>query len=194
MLGVVICGGQSSRMGSDKGLLKLEAKTWAQTAVEKMAVLNIPVKISVNNNQQPAYSAVFSTGDLITDDTTLPLKGPLLGVLSSHLQYSTEDLFILACDMPLMEPFLFKELHDQYLLHSYYDAHIFTNDNEPEPLCGIYTAKGLSTIVAMLRDGRLIKHSMKFMLDHLTVNAIPATNEQKIYFRNFNAHAELNGL
>ncbi len=38
IVGVVICGGQSSRMGSDKGLLKLEAKTWAQTAIDKMAV------------------------------------------------------------------------------------------------------------------------------------------------------------
>jgi len=194
ILGVVICGGQSSRMGSDKGLLKLEAKTWAQTAVDKMAVLNIPVKLSVNNNQYPAYGAVFSTSDLIVDDASLPLKGPLRGVLSCHLQYPTEDLFLFACDMPLMEPFLFKELLDQYLLHASYDVHLFTNDNEPEPLCGIYTTKGLSTVLAMLHEERLVKHSMKFMLDHLSVNAIPATNEQKKCFRNFNAPAELNDL
>ena len=48
MLGIVLCGGQSLRMGKDKGLLKLEAKTWAQTAIDKIAVLNFPVKISVN--------------------------------------------------------------------------------------------------------------------------------------------------
>lgn len=194
LLGVVISGGQSSRMGSDKGLLKLEAKTWAQTAIDKMSALDIPVKISVNNNQLPAYSAVFASSDLIADDTSLPLGGPLLGVLSSHLKHPTGDLFILACDMPLMEPFLLKELYDEYLLHPSYDAHIFTNNDEPEPLCGIYTARGLSTILAMLHDGLLIKHSMKFMLDHLAVNAIPVTDEQKKYFRNFNAHAELNGL
>lgn len=194
MVGVVICGGQSSRMGSDKGLLKLEAKTWAQTAIDKMAVLDIAVKISVNANQLPAYSAVFSRDDLIADDTSLPLGGPLLGVLSSHLQHLTDNLFILACDMPLMEPFLLRELHDQYLLKPSYDAHVFTNSGEAEPLCGIYTAKGLSIILTMLRDGLLVKHSMKFMLDHLAVNAIPVNDEQKKYFRNFNAHAELNGL
>lgn len=193
IVGVVICGGQSSRMGSDKGLLKLEAKTWAQTAVDKMAVLSIPVKLSVNSNQYPAYGAVFSTSDLIVDDASLPVKGPLRGVLSSHIQYPTEDLFLFACDMPLMEPFLLKELLDQYH-HGSYDAYLFTNDNEPEPLCGIYTSKGLSTVHEMLLEGRLVKHSMKFMLDHLSVNAIPLANEQKKYFRNFNAHSELNGL
>jgi len=194
VLAIVICGGQSSRMGTDKGLLKLEAKTWAQTAIDKMAALNIPVKISVNENQFSAYSAVFSSDKLIADNISLQVKGPLLGVLSSHLQHPTEDLFVLACDMPLMEPFLLKELYHQYLLHLSYDAHLFTNEHEPEPLCGIYTAKGLSGILTMLREGRLIKFSMKFMLDHLIVNAIAATDEQKKYFRNFNAHAELNGL
>ena len=60
MLGIILCGGQSSRMGSDKGLLKLEAKTWAQTAIDKMTVLNIPVKISVNNQQYSEYATARS--------------------------------------------------------------------------------------------------------------------------------------
>lgn len=192
MLGVVLCGGQSSRMGSDKGLLKLEAKTWAQTAIDKMAVLNTPVKISVNNNQHLGYAAVFPGADLIIDEASLQIRGPLQGVLSSHLQYPDEDLFILACDMPLMEPFLLKELHEQYLQYPSAEAYIFTNEAEPEPLCGIYTAKGLSTILTMLKDGQLARHSMKFMLDHLVVNTTALLKEQKKYFRNFNAHAELN--
>ena len=35
---------------------------------------------------------------------------------------------------------------------------------------------------------------MKFVLEHLDTMAIPCNDEQKIFFRNFNAHAELNGL
>jgi molybdenum cofactor guanylyltransferase len=194
MLGVILCGGQSSRMGNDKGLLKLEANTWAQTAIDKMAVLNISVKISVNSKQYPDYEAVFPATDLITDDTTLALKGPLLGVLSSHLQFPQEDLFILACDMPLMEPSLLNKLFIQYQQDPSFNAYVFTNEGEPEPLCGIYKAKGLSIILDMLVSGRLSKHSMKFMLDHLETITVPATDEQKKFFRNFNAHAELNGL
>jgi molybdopterin-guanine dinucleotide biosynthesis protein A len=181
-------------MGSDKGLLRLEAKTWAQTAIDKMATLNIPVKLSVNSSQFSGYAAVFSEDDLITDNESLSLHGPLLGLLSSHLKFPTDDLFVLACDMPLMDDSLLKMIYDRYRQQPASDVYIFTSDNEPEPLCAIYTAKGLALILQMLHDGKLIKHSMKFTLDQLTVNALALTQEQKIYFRNFNAHAELNGL
>jgi len=194
MLGIILCGGQSSRMGSDKGLLKLEANTWAQTAIDKMAVLNIPIKISVNNQQYHQYETVFTATDLITDNTSLSLKGPLLGVLSSHLQFPDEDLLILACDMPLMESSLLQLLYFLYLQEPSFDAYIYTNEGEPEPLCGIYKAKGLASILDKLASGRLTKHSMKFMLDHIDCRTIPVTEEQKKFFRNFNAHAELNGL
>ena len=71
MFGLILCGGKSSRMGTDKGLLKLEAKTWAQTAVDKFAELNIPVKLSVNKEQYAEYSSVFPIADLIIDDESL---------------------------------------------------------------------------------------------------------------------------
>src|SRR6185436_20377186 len=98
MLGVILCGGQSSRMGSDKGLLIINEKTWTQIAIEKLASLDIPVKISVNSNQYSAYQSKFSSIELIVDDASLPVKGPLTAVLSCHLKYPSEDLFILACD------------------------------------------------------------------------------------------------
>lgn len=193
MTGIILCGGQSSRMGSDKGLLKLEAKTWAQSAIDKLVTLEIPVKVSVNHHQLNEYAEVFSAEDLITDASTLDVHGPLLGVLSAHLQYPSEDLFVFACDMPLMEPALLKELFYLYQQNNA-DAFVFTNNGEPEPLCGIYTAKGLLTVFNMLQEGKLTKHSMKFMLEHLTVSSLTLTDEQKKNFRNFNAHAELNGL
>jgi len=194
MTGIILCGGQSSRMGSDKGLLKLEANTWAQTAVDKLSVLGIAVKLSVNRQQYNEYAQVFAAEDLVVDAASLQLHGPLLGVLSSHLQYTGEDLFVFACDMPLIEPALLKELYTCYEQNPDHDAFVFMNDHEPEPLCAVYTAKGLSTIFGMLQNGHLTKHSMKFMLDHLSVFTVALKEEQKKQFRNFNAHAELNGL
>jgi len=194
MLGIVLCGGQSSRMGSDKGLLNLEAKTWAQTSIDKLAALQIPVKISINNDQYPAYESAFASAELIVDDPSLSVRGPLPGVLSCHLKFPDEDLFILACDMPLMEVSLLHELNSLYQRKSSAGAFVFTNDDEPEPLCGIYTAGALSFILSLLQKGQLAKHSMKNMLDHLEVTSIALRDDQKKSFRNFNSHAELNGL
>jgi molybdopterin-guanine dinucleotide biosynthesis protein A len=194
MLGIILCGGKSLRMGNDKGLLKLEAKTWAQTAIDKIAVLKIPIKISVNKEQYSAYVEAFSAGQLIVDEPLIPFRGPLQGLLSCHLAFPDEDLFILACDMPLMEPVLLQTLYKGYQENPRADAHVYTNDGEPEPLCGIYTAKGLALIQEMQKKGELVKHSMKFMLDNIKVNMLELAEEEKKYFRNFNAHSELNGL
>lgn len=194
MTGIILCGGQSTRMGSDKGLLKLEAKTWAQTAVDKISALALPVKISVNPQQLADYATVFEKTDLITDAAQLALHGPLQGVLSAHLHLPDQDLMVLACDLPLMEPATLKDLYQHYRSNPGYDAYLFDNEGDHEPLCAIYTAKGLQTIDALRQKGELTRHSMKFMLDHLSVYSIAVQDAQKKNFRNFNAHAELNGL
>ncbi len=194
MVGVILCGGQSSRMGTDKGLIKLEAKTWAQTAFDKLSALQFPVKLSVNKQQYNDYTSVFPPADIITDTDQLQVKGPLLGVLSTHLKYPGEDIFVFACDMPLMEPFLLQELWASYQTNPGPDAFVFTNDGEPEPLCGVYKASGLAKILTLYHSQQLSRHSMKFMLDHINVFTLPLPDAHKKCFRNFNAHAELNGL
>jgi molybdenum cofactor guanylyltransferase len=194
MTGIILCGGQSSRMGSDKGMLKLETGTWGMAAFNKLADIHIPVKVSVNATQYPNYSTVFPPTDLIVDDPSLELKGPLSGTLSAHLRYPTEDLFLLACDMPLMQSFLLKELLEASRSHPQPHAFVFTNDDEPEPLCAIYRSSVLAGVLSLHRSRQLIRHSMKFMLDHIEVFRIPLKPAHKKYFRNFNAHAELNGL
>jgi molybdopterin-guanine dinucleotide biosynthesis protein A len=194
MKGLILCGGQSSRMGTDKGLILHETRSWVQIAAGKLSTLAIPVLISVNDQQYDSYRTIFADDFIVRDNTVLDLKGPLLGVLSAHHQYPGEDIFVLACDMPLMDASILKQLFDRYLQDKESDAFVFTNDGEPEPLCAIYTATGLQKIIGILQDGLLVKHSMKFALSLLRVHLIPLAATEKPYFRNFNAHAALNGL
>lgn len=194
MTGIVLCGGKSSRMGRDKGLLETTGSNWAKLAFDKLSALNIPVKVSVNKNQYAEYTKTFPVETLVQDNESLHVKGPLAGVLSCHLSFPGEDLFVLACDMPLMKVSLMQQLYLLYKEPSLHTAFIFTNDKEPEPLCGIYKSAGLSSIMSLLQSNRLMKYSMKFSLEHLQVKSVEADADQKKYFNNFNAHADLNGL
>jgi molybdenum cofactor guanylyltransferase len=190
MLGVILCGGDSTRMGEDKGLIPIGTQTWAGSAVKKMATLDISVLVSVNDQQLPRYTKVFPSSQLIPDDPAISLKGPLLkgplaGILSVHIRVPTEDLFVLACDLLLMDPDLLKNLflrQQQLTAHAY----LYTANGEPEPLCGIYKASGLALITGLYHGGKLVRHSMKYALDQLTVDSQPIPQGKQQCFQNFN--------
>jgi molybdopterin-guanine dinucleotide biosynthesis protein A len=194
MLGVVLCGGQSTRMGTDKGLIKTPPGTWVQNTEQKLSGLLLPVVISVNSDQYDMYRSLLPAAKLVQDDPSLSIKGPLLGVLSAHLYAPEEDLFILACDMPLMESFLLKQLLEAYSHNSAKDAFVFTTSGEPEPLCGIYSAAMLASFLSLYNDGGVNRYSMKYLLEQINVLMIPAPLAHEKHFTNINTHAALNGL
>src|SRR5688572_11855791 len=194
MLGVVLCGGQSSRMGSDKGLLMLNDKTWTQKAIDTLRNFQTPIVVSVNKNQYRDYSSIFHVDSLIPDDPSLQLHGPLCGLLSVHLKYPEEDMLILACDMPLINTEHISELLTKYDTETAADAFVYTTDGEPEPMPGIYRSKGLAYVHQLYNTNQLARHSMKHMLEHISTSFSSLPADKKDSFRNFNTHAELNGL
>jgi len=191
MIGVVLSGGKSIRMGKDKGLLENGQQTWTQQAFTKLLSLQIPVVISVNAEQFTTYQSVFSNSSLITDNPELSIGGPLKGLLSAHLIYPEEDMLILACDMLNMEVDLLDFLFQQYKSKPA-EAAVFINEKQPEPLCGIYSSAALRKIYALLMKQELHKHSMKYALDHLDVCYLPVTENWKAYFNNYNSQSDLN--
>ena len=40
MTGVILCGGESSRMGTDKGMLQFQEQSWAQRAAQHFISLS----------------------------------------------------------------------------------------------------------------------------------------------------------
>ena len=193
MLGVILCGGQSTRMGTDKAMIKIQGNTWAEHAGEKLAALDFPVVFSVNSDQYRDYAAIFDVTKLIVDNANLTLRGPVCAMLTLHQYAPMEDLFIVACDMPLIERTLLEKLYNIYKDDQHADAFFYVNDYEAEPLCAIYTARGLTHINQLYNENKLVKHSMKFMLENLKTMPVKIEENELKYFTNFNAHAVLNG-
>lgn len=190
MIGVVLCGGKSSRMGTDKGLLTEGDKTWSQIAREKLSSLSLHCVVSINSSQKDTYSSLFSEDQLIIDKE-LDAKGPLLGLLSVHDQFVNEDLFILSCDLPKMEVSVLQSLMRAYRKFHQFDSYVFNNSVYSEPLCGIYTSNGLKKISSAVKEGKLTSHRMKDALNLLDTNYLPLKEEWKSFFQNINSPADL---
>lgn len=190
MIGVVLCGGQSTRMGQDKGLLQHQSATWAQVAAEKLQQLHLPIVLSVNQQQLQTYQQLFQNLMLVADDATLTIGGPLKGLLSVHIQYPQEDLLILACDM--------RDMHQDVLKHlvatasgTDAEAVVFCDGDAVEPLCGFYSAGGLQKVYNQYRHGLLKKFSMQAVLQLLQAIYLPIPQAWQASFKNFNAPTDL---
>ncbi len=193
MTGVVLCGGKSSRMGSDKGLIEQQSEAWGELSANKLIALKLPVVLSVNEQQYPLYSSKFTQLQLIKDDVFLDVYGPLKGILSVHLLQPYNDLLVLACDMPAMQ----KEVID-YLIQTSSgkkeEAFVFLNDKYAEPLCALYTTKGLKKIYEKYKQGQLKKHSLHYVLENINTCYLAIPGKWKEYFINYNSPDDLNNL
>lgn len=193
MTGVVLCGGKSSRMGSDKGLLQQQSLAWAEVTAKILFDLNLPVVLSVSSQQYPLYNVKFEHLSLIKDEDSLGVYGPLKGIFSVHLQLPAEDLLVLACDMPAMQ----KEVIDHLIKTSSgkeEEAFVFKNETNAEPLCAIYTSKALKRIYERYKRGQLKKHSLHHVLEYMLTAYSPIPAEWKKYFHNYNFPEDLKSL
>jgi molybdenum cofactor guanylyltransferase len=190
MTGVVLCGGMSSRMGSDKGLLEVNEESWAENSAFLLSSLDVPVIISINKKQVETYSSFFTKGSLVVDNESLDLKGPLLGIMSVHLMKPGEDLLVLACDMISMKLVVLDILFKEYTTGDA-EAYIYTIQNNREPLCGIYTSSALQKINELVYTHQLKNFSMMHVLDMIHAAYIPVEPHLTSCFKNVNSPGDL---
>lgn len=185
-----MCGGQSTRMGSDKGLLGQAEQTWAEVAAAKLSSLQMDVVISINNEQIEDYSRIFRADRLIVDDESMSVKGPLLGLLTVHQNAPQEDLFVVACDMVDVSQEILRRLVDSHKNGSY-DAHVYKTKESSQPLCAVYTSIGLKRVYEKLRLNKLENFSMMYVLDCINARYISAGHSIEGLFNNYNTPDQL---
>ncbi|MFL5728368.1 MAG: molybdenum cofactor guanylyltransferase [Cytophagaceae bacterium] len=186
--GVVMTGGQSSRMGSDKGLIMSNGMPWSKLAFNKLRTLGIPALVSINSAQRKNYSTIFSEGLLVDD--CVDARGPLGGILSVHKSFPFTDLFILACDMKDMGIEHLQVLYSSWMAgHNEYDIFLYRNEGQPEPLAAIYSAGLLDSLgTAGSQSGN---YSMKGIIAKGKVFGLDVTKDMKRHFMNYNSPLEL---
>ena len=188
LLGVVLCGGESRRMGSDKGLLRQGDYPWALVMGKKLEQQHLAVVYSIHPEQQAAYSAIIPPGLLVTDRARTGRLGPLEGLLSVHEKFPDRDLLLLACDMPDMDALTLQQLIDSYAQFPSFDFYAYTEQTGDlgriQPFCCIYTAQGIRAANpdGFAKDG--YSKGLRSLLQKGNVQLLRIENEQA--FKNYN--------
>lgn len=163
MNGLLLVGGKSSRMGTDKSELVLrDGLTQKERGLKMLESVCDKVFISVRDDQEA------------TDNSIVDAFGPIgpLGAIASAQQSAPDTSWlILACDLPLLE-----ESHLQTLIDGHNptaDATYFSSatDSLPEPLCAIWTPTSASSVKSAVEAGKRCPRSV---LKQLNGKSLPS--------------------
>jgi molybdopterin-guanine dinucleotide biosynthesis protein A len=158
LLGVVLCGGESRRMGRDKGLLQTGGRLWVLRMSDILIQHRLPIVYSINKEQVPAYSAWLAAGQTVIDSGAG--AGPLKGLMSVHRKYPESDLLPVACDMQDLDADTVAGVISAWRKGGA-DFYAYEADEFLQPFCAIYTAVGLkrgeaaASLKALLNQGKL---------------------------------------
>lgn len=153
--GIILAGGQSSRMGRDKALLPLSSIQSPITFVAHLAALlkrtcQEVILVARDVEQAANYTSQLPAEVRIVTDH-LPNIGPLMGLYSGLAAIHTAYAFVIAVDMPLLQ----SELLDYLLTQCIADTiTIPIIDSMPQVLLAIYPRSLLPLIEERLKTGR----------------------------------------
>ena len=125
--GIVLAGGKSRRMGTDKAQLAWKEGTLLSAAVEKLAGLCREI-IVVGAKRSLPYSVVW-TADRVVG------AGPLAGLEAGLTAASFDETLVLACDMPLVSVAFLQTLSSSATAA---DVVVPRHAGGYEPLCAWY--------------------------------------------------------
>lgn len=142
--GVILAGGESRRMGSDKSLLPIAGARFIDHAFRCMSALFEEVIIVTNSPDLYGDIPCRKVPDLY------PLKGSLTGIHSGLRHAGNEKIFVVACDMPFLSA---EAVRRVCLEKDAGDVVVPKNEKGVEPLHALYDKQCLPAVEAALDAG-----------------------------------------
>lgn len=141
--GVILAGGASSRMGSNKALLPRQGLRFIEWIYQTLAGLFEEVLVVTNSPEQYPFLPCRKVPDLY------PGKGVLAGIHSGLAHSTRGAIFTVACDMPHLNECLIRHLCS---LSTGVDLVIPSTGKGFEPLHALYAKSCLPALEELLRD------------------------------------------
>lgn len=161
VLGVVLAGGGSRRMGFDKTRLELEGRSVVERAAEVLRRSCAEVVASVQPGAPADHLRLAAVEDL------RPHAGPLAG-LEAALAFAEplgRSVFLLACDLPHVSPALVEHLLEGAEANPRRAAVVPAIGGRAQPLCGLYRQSVRERARDHLDAGRRAMHELLGALD-----------------------------
>lgn len=183
LCGLVLAGGRSSRMGTDKAsLVHADGRTLARRMHDLLIAAGCEtVALSLRADQ--AMPAGFSNKiePLVIRDPEGASEGPLTGILAAMRSRPGANWLVVACDLPRLDLATLQFLINAHRPDEPFLAYRSEHDGLPEPLCSLYAPRALVLLEAAMASSMrcprkiLIIHQCR-LLDPLGRGALDNAN------------------
>lgn len=174
--GVILAGGKSSRMGTDKSFVTFKGKQLVFYGIEKLQSICTEVLISANSD-------LYSKFNLPVVPDIYRNKGPLGGLHSVLSKAVNNTVLCLPCDTPLVKKETLQKLIDEI---KDYDIALAVHKNGKEPLIAAFKKSIVSKIETAIQTDSLKLHDF---IQSCNVNYIFINDSSQ--FKNVNAKNDL---
>ena len=176
---VLLVGGESRRMGTDKATVLFRGKPLWQVQLETLRRLRL-AEMFLSARTDPSWRP----NDVQFVADIQPSCGPLSGVAASLAKIHTAHLLALAVDMPFMTETYLSSICDAIEPGQ---GVVATIDNRAEPLAAVYPREAEIDFRAALAGNNF---SLQNIVRHLVTSGklleISVTKQQRPLFRNVN--------
>jgi molybdopterin-guanine dinucleotide biosynthesis protein A len=176
---IVLAGGKSSRMGTDKGFIDLNGRSFMARIIE---TVNPFVNKVIIVSSDPNYD-VFNKKRVVD---IIPDSGPLAGIFSGLFYTESDVNLVLSCDVPLINEVVLNTLIEGYDAES--DVTQLQSNERTMPLIALYKKQCMHTCLEALKTGerRLTK-----VVEQLRAKTIILDSSLEPLVRNINTIDEL---
>jgi len=172
LFGLILTGGRSTRMQTDKSRLQYHGQTQRHHLYELLGNFCKRVFISCRQDQLNELSQQYNTiGD------TFPNAGPL-GAILSALEFNPNTAWlVVACDLPLLSDTTLQFLLEHRNPAKAATAFKNTDKGFPEPLITIWEPRSYAPALYFLKEGY---HCPRKVLAHSEVELLKAPHPQEL--------------
>jgi molybdopterin-guanine dinucleotide biosynthesis protein A len=150
LFGLVLAGGASTRMNTDKATLAYHGRSQVAWAYELISTVCVASFVSVRPDQRDE-STRASFPQIVDRD---PGTGPLAGISAALLTHPNAAWLVVACDLPFLTEDVLRLLIEARDPSQFATAYRSAHDGLPEPLCAIWEPASLRLVTEHLASGK----------------------------------------
>lgn len=180
MSAIILAGGRSRRMGSDKAFLLYKGHPFVSIVAQEMSKISNEIIVPIGKKDRREFESILRDDHTLIINDEYDLGTPLSGMLTALNYVTNQYAAVVACDLPLVKSEVVSLLYRRASNHSgavpkwpeNRKLRVRDDESRIEPLCAVYNVSQArqASWEALKRGTVGCRHMLSLLVDVCYVN------------------------